>query len=98
MSAQDQHPAQNASESPSGNTGEQRVVYSSSILFEKQPVEAMEALVIRRQQAKQINKELAEWFTAYGRLRLHYVDELKKIHKRGLSCLPTRTPPYKLLS
>lgn len=92
MSAQDQHPAQNASESPSGNTGEQRVVYSSSILFEKQPVEAMEALVIRRQQAKQINKELAEWFTAYGRLRLHYVDELKKIHKRGAELFTDKNP------
>lgn len=62
---------------------EQRVVYSSSILFEKQPLDAMESLTIRRQQAKLINKELSEWFTAYGRLRLHYVEELKKIHKRG---------------
>lgn len=73
--------------------GEQRMVYSSSILFEKQPIEAMEALVIRRQQAKQINKDLAEWFTAYGRLRLHYVDELKKIHKRGETLFTDSSSP-----
>lgn len=83
---------------PNGNNGnsssqnEQRVVYSSSILFEKKPIEAMEALVIRRQQAKIINKELAEWFTAYGRLRLHYVDELKKIHKRGQTLFTDASP------
>ena len=65
------------------NEESQHVVYSSSILFEKQPIEAMESLVIRRQQAKQINKELSEWLTSYGRLKLHYVDELKKIHKTG---------------
>lgn len=75
-----------------GTADEQRVVYSSSILFEKQPLEAMEALVIRRQQAKLINKELAEWFTAYGRLRLHYVEELKKIHKRGQSLFTDSSP------
>jgi hypothetical protein len=68
---------------PDIENGEQRMVYSSSILFEKQPIEAMEALLIRRQQAKTINKDLADWLTSYGRLRLHYVDELKKIHKKG---------------
>lgn len=75
-----------------GTADEQRVVYSSSILFEKQPLEAMEALMIRRQQAKLINKELAEWFTAYGRLRLHYVEELKKIHKRGQTLFTDSSP------
>ncbi|KAG0676780.1 hypothetical protein C6P42_001130 [Pichia californica] len=82
----------NPTGAPENGNDEQRVVYSSSILFEKQPIEAMEALVIRRQQAKIINKELAEWFTAYGRLRLHYVDELKKIHKKGETLFSDASP------
>lgn len=80
------HPAMADQQQPITQDGvptEQHNVYSSSILFEKQPIEAMESLLIRHKQAKIINKELSEWLTNYGRLRLHYVDELKKIHKRG---------------
>lgn len=62
-----------------------RVTYSNSILFSKSPIEAMEALQIRKSQIKTINKELAEWFTAYGRQRLRYVEELKKLHQQGLT-------------
>ncbi|GME96692.1 unnamed protein product [Ambrosiozyma monospora] len=62
---------------------EQRVTYSSSLLFGKPPLEAMEVLKVRQAQLRAINGELAEWFTAYGRLRLHYVDELKKLLSRG---------------
>ncbi|ODV87588.1 hypothetical protein CANARDRAFT_194517 [[Candida] arabinofermentans NRRL YB-2248] len=62
---------------------EQRIIYSSNLLFGKSPLEAMEVLKIRQTQLKAINYELAEWFTAYGRLRLHYSDEVNKLFKRG---------------
>ncbi|VEU23927.1 DEKNAAC105102 [Brettanomyces naardenensis] len=62
---------------------DQHVAYSSSILVEKPPIEAMEALKIRFSQLKEINHQLAEWLTAYGRLRLRYSDELKKLAQRG---------------
>lgn len=65
------------------NDSDQHIVYSSSILFEKPPLEAMEALAIRRQQAKFINKEISDWLTSYGKLRLHYVDELRKLQKKA---------------
>lgn len=74
-------------DAPSGENS-QRMEYSSSILFEKTPMEAMEALSIRHKQAKKINKEISDWLTNYGRLRLHYVDELKKIHEKGLTLFP----------
>ncbi|GMM29137.1 Syp1 protein [Martiniozyma asiatica (nom. inval.)] len=61
----------------------ERERYSSTILFEKSPIEAMEAINVRNSQIKRINKDLAEWLTAYGRLRLHYVEELKKLHAKG---------------
>lgn len=64
---------------------DQRVTYSNTILFDKSPIEAMEALQIRKSQIKTINKDLADWFTAYGRQRLRYVEELKKLHQQGLA-------------
>ena len=62
---------------------EPKVTFASTILVEKSPVEAMEALNIRGEQLKEINHQLAEWLTAYGRLRLKYSDELKKLVTRG---------------
>lgn len=62
---------------------EAHVTYANSVLFEKSPLEAMEALAVRRDQIKSVNKEMAEWFTAYGRQRLKYVEDLKKLHAQG---------------
>ncbi|KAG7919762.1 hypothetical protein KL905_003627 [Ogataea polymorpha] len=71
----------------------EQVVYSSSLLFGKPPQEAMEALKLRHTQLKTINHELAEWFTAYGRLRLQYVDQLKALLNKGDSLLTSLDNP-----
>ncbi|KAG7718477.1 hypothetical protein KL929_003077 [Ogataea haglerorum] len=71
----------------------EQVVYSSSLLFGKPPQEAMEALKLRHAQSKTINHELAEWFTAYGRLRLQYVDQLKALLKKGDGLLTSLDNP-----
>lgn len=71
---------------------ESRMAYSNTILFDKSPIEAMEALQIRKSQIKTINKELAEWFTAYGRQRLRYVEELKRLHSQGSSLFSDKNP------
>ncbi len=64
-------------------TDEPKVTFASTILVEKNPAEAMEALTVRGEQLKEINHQLAEWLTAYGRLRLKYSDELKKLVTKG---------------
>ncbi|OWB86092.1 hypothetical protein B5S33_g4773 [[Candida] boidinii] len=72
---------------------EEKVIYSSSLLFGKSPIESMEILKLRQNQLKFINRELADWFTAYGRLRLQYVDELKKLRIRGEKAFVDTTNP-----
>ncbi|CDK26518.1 unnamed protein product [Kuraishia capsulata CBS 1993] len=62
---------------------EPRVIYSSSLLFSKPPVEAMEVLKIRHAQLNEINKSMASFFADYGRLRVQYLNELGKVLKRG---------------
>ncbi|KAH3670492.1 hypothetical protein OGAPHI_001007 [Ogataea philodendri] len=71
----------------------EQVVYSSTLLFGKSPQESMEAVKLRQVQLKTINHELAEWLTAYGRLKLQYVDQLKALLKKGDTLLSGEANP-----